>query len=142
MIFAFESLSKLEKDISKAMEPYIDFEYSLSERCYYWTKHHYIENGNDIYKLRLYSLDQLKQGLICSIFEEAKCLSMIISGDDEGVTLKNEYPWLTTYLIEHSKNSFIKNIALPVSEYIRYYYNDFKKLQLLDFEEIYSFRNH
>jgi hypothetical protein len=141
MIYAFENLKEFDEKLVKACEPYIDFSYSFTDRMYYWQRHHLIIDGKDIYKLRLHKAENLKQGFICTDFDEAKLLSMLIEGTDTGVKLKNENLWLEDYLEEKKETTFIKTIALPVSEFIKYYANDFDMLKLLDFEEIISFRN-
>ncbi len=142
MIFAFERLSNFENKLINAIEPFIDFNYSFNEMCYYWQRNHVIIGGKDIYTLRLHKAKNLKQGLICTDFEEAKWLSMFISGADKGENLKREYPWLEDYLSEQKDNHFINIIALPISEYIKYYANNFKQLRLIDFEQMFSFRNY
>ncbi|MCB9074738.1 MAG: hypothetical protein H6552_04265 [Chitinophagales bacterium] len=142
MIFAFEKLNDFENKLITAMEPFIDFSFSLNEKCCYFQTHHLIIDGKDIYTLRLHKAENLKQGLICTDFEEAKWLSMFISGADNGIKLKEEYPWLEDYLLEQKDIHFINLIALPISEYIKYYANNFKQLRLIDFKEMFSFRNY
>jgi hypothetical protein len=141
MIFAFENLKEYDKKIVKAGEPYIDFIYSNKEACYKWQQHHLIIDGKDIYKLRLHSAENLRQGFICTNFAEAKKLSMLIEGDEAGLQLKKDYMWLDNYILEQKENHFLNVVALPVSEYIKHYANDFKMLKLLDFEKILTFRN-
>ncbi len=140
MIFAFEHLKELDEKLIKACEPYIDFIYSLREACNKWQQHHLIVDGKDVYKIRLHNAANLRQGFICTDFEEARCLSMLIEGEDAGVQLKKEYLWLENYILEQKENHFLNVIALPVSEYIKHYANDFEKLKLLDFEEILRLR--
>ncbi|MGB4775062.1 MAG: hypothetical protein WBP45_07820 [Daejeonella sp.] len=102
---------------------------------------HSIVDNKDIYKLRLHKFENLRQGFICTDFEEAKWLSMLIDGNDAGIKLKKENLWLENYLLEQKGNHFLNLIALPVSEYIKHYANDFEMLKLLDFGEIFSYRN-
>lgn len=108
---------------------------------YYWQRHHLIIDGKDIYKLRLHKTENLKQGFICTDFVEVKELSMLIDENDFTYKIKNEYPWLDDYILQQKRNFFLKNIALPVKEFIKHYANDFEMLKLLDFEEIFSYRN-
>lgn len=141
MILAFENLKGFDEMLVKALEPFIDFKYSRKDRSYYWQRHHFIVEGKDIYKLRLHSASNLKQGLICNNFEDAIDLTMLIEGTNPDSRLNKEYPWLEGYLEDKKDSPFIKSIAIPVSEYIKYYAADFKMLQLLDFEDIFNFKN-
>lgn len=141
MIFAFENLKEFDEKLVKACEPYIDFNYSFKNRMYYWQRHHLIIDGKDIYKLRLHKAENLKQGFICTDFDEAKELSMLIDQIDFTYKIKKENVWLDEYLLQQNGNHFIKNIALPVSQFIKHYANDFEMLKLLDFEEIFSYRS-
>jgi len=141
MIFTFENLNEFNEKLVKACEPYIDFNYSFNDRMYYWQRHHLIIDGKDIYKLRLHKTENLKQGFICTDFDEAKELSMLLDEIDFTYKIKNENLWLDEYILQQKGNAFIKNIALPVSEFIKHYANDFEMLKLLDFEEIFSYRN-
>jgi hypothetical protein len=140
MIYTFENTEGFEMDLIKASEPYIDFIYSFKEACYMWQQQHIILDRKDIYKIRLHKAENLRQGFICSDFEEAKSLSMLIEGHYKGLQLKKDYLWLENYILEQKENHHLNIIALPVSEYIKYYAHDFKMLKLLDFEMIFSFR--
>ncbi len=140
MIFAFENLKDFDKKLVKSCEPYIDFIYSFEESCYKWQQFHSIVDNKDIYKLRLHKFENLRQGFICTDFEEAKWLSMLIDGNDAGMKLKKENLWLENYLLEQKENHFFNLIALPVSEYIKHYSNDFEMLKLVDFEKVFGFR--
>jgi hypothetical protein len=141
MILAFENLNGFEKDILVAAEPYIDFIYSFNEKMYYWQRHHFFVDGKSVFKLRLHKANNLRQGLICTNFEEAKALSMCIDEINLDSKLFKENLWLENYIKQNKNNSFLKNIALPVSEYISHYSKDFKMLKLIDFEELFSLKN-
>ena len=140
MIFAFENIEGFDEKLIKAREPYMDFIYSFKEACYKWQHHHSIVDGKDIYKIRLHKAENLRQGFICTDIDEAKLLSMLIEGADDGLQLKKKYLWLENYILEQKENHFLNVIALPVSEYIKHYANNFEMLKLLDFEQILSFR--
>ena len=138
MIYAFEYLSEHEKNIILGYEPFIDFEYSVDKQEYKWSIHQRLKNDKKINSLRLFAFNQLKQGIICTDFEEAKYLSIYLTTNEDFINLQDSYKWLGKYVEQRKEKYWLTIIALPVCEYIKRYSNNFEKLQLIDFTELFS----
>jgi hypothetical protein len=141
MVYTFENLKEHEYNLLKASEPFFDFNYSFNESMHSWTQFHIIDNGISHYFLRMHALENLKEGLICTNFIEAKELCSTVDGSYVSEQLIKENTWLPDYVVQARKNHIsLKWVALPVSEFIRHYHNNFKKLKLIDFNELFKFR--
>ncbi len=141
MIFTFDNLKEHEYKLLKASEPFFDFNYSFNESMYSWTQFHVIDNGINHYFLRMYTLENLKEGLICTNFIEAKELCSTVDGSYVSEQLIKENPWLPDYVVQARKNHIsLKWVSLPISDFIRHYHNNFNKLKLIDFNELFKFR--
>ncbi len=78
--------------------------------------------SKEIRRVRLYGVEDVLRGFICDDWEEARQLSMCL----EGVAVFKErieysYKWIPDYLAPRKSNPWLDNLAVPVSEYLKYF---------------------
>ncbi|MEX0780106.1 MAG: hypothetical protein WD491_05535 [Balneolales bacterium] len=134
MIYTFKNLDSRDQRILKYLEPFYDYSYEPGQNLR--TVHRRVENEIHYQELRLYQLDQLRQGFICTDINEAKQLTRFLSGDN--THFNKEYPWLDKYVEEHPAKFHLTAIAIPIGEFIEEYSHDFKTLSLVNFTEVFK----
>lgn len=91
--------------------------------------------AKEIRRIRLFSIEQVRQGFICDTWEEARTLSMYLQNVDTIKTeIENEYRWIKDYLSLRRQNIWIKIIAIPVSIYLEHYEKDDAALEKIDLQ--------
>jgi hypothetical protein len=145
MIYIFEILTDDEKKHLEYLEPFIDFRYDFKNKMYWWQTYcsgfkKVDGKKEEIRKIRVYKLEQARQGFTVDDFVEARMLSMYLSGDlDEEESFENKYSDILPYLEAKGDNSFIDLLFVPAVEYIRFYENTSpSKLELIDMEALYK----
>jgi len=129
MVWAYEYLTDKIKAEIAYLNPFMDFQYSQKKRMFSWKTYFegFDENKREIRRIRLYHLDDLRQGFICSEFGEAMCIANYLEDpeDKENIAwVKENYPWIPDYLrgMETSPyKHWLSIIAIPIATYIEYY---------------------
>lgn len=148
MIWAFEHLHQQSIAEVIKLQPFIDFRYDFKNKEYHFQTfcQERFEDGTEKRCLKLFNANSIRQGLIAETWLEAVQLSAFIqessgSGFEQSdrhtvVQLIEKYPWLHDYYQLRKEDYWIRLIALPLSEFIRYYqYND-TMLEMVDIDSL------
>ena len=91
----------------------------------------------EIRRIRLFAIEQVRQGFICDNWEEARLLSMYLQDIETIKTeIENKYKWIKDYLLTRKDNIWLKVIAIPVSIYLEYYEKNDAAIKLIDLESL------
>jgi hypothetical protein len=124
MIWIFENLSKKEIENLSYLNPLMDFKYSMKEGYLFKTfcsgteiKEGYVQ---DIRKIRLFNIENMKQGLICDDIKQAKELSLLINGEIASLKYTDIKDSKVVEYIEESNNNWIDWLAVSVKCFMQY----------------------
>ncbi|MEQ9308113.1 MAG: hypothetical protein RLN90_01580 [Balneolaceae bacterium] len=143
MIYRVEEITEFEKRLLKNLEPYVEYWYSNEESGTNnnWTVHSRVKNGVHFQQLRAYKLEQIRQGFIATDFESAKSISLYLIDPSFSLKIEEENDWLKSYVTKHGEKSSLKFIAIPISDFIQKYSNNFNMLATVDFKELFNWHN-
>jgi len=136
MIWIYENLTEKDTIKLKELNPYMDYHWGQKNNTHYWQT--YCErldiiNGKvqDVRKAKFFNLSQTRQGFICDDINEAQEICAIRDGFSRP-ELVEKNPDIIEYLDTH-KSIWIRNIAVPVINIIKYFAdNDPGLLDILD----------
>jgi hypothetical protein len=90
----------------------------------------------EIRRIRLFSIEQVKQGFICDDWEEAKELCMLLDGcENVEQNIEKEYRWIPDYLSLRKDNNWMTVPAVPVVIFLDHYSGDEEKFQMIEMNE-------
>jgi hypothetical protein len=82
-------------------------------------------------------MKQITKGFVCNDWKEARKLSDYMSNNRSfGLELERHYKWMPGYLKDVGEPHSLKNIAMPLSVYLRYYSSDEEMLDKIPFDNI------
>ena len=128
MIYIFEKLTPENKRVLLKHEPFMDFQFSINNRSYYWQTScagFEIRNGKytEIRKARFYSFAQLKEGFICDDIGEARWLSPLAGKEIEDFKENSDkYNGLMDYIRTCILAAeVLSTIAVPVRAFCKHF---------------------
>ena len=91
----------------------------------------------EIRRIRLFSVEQVRQGFICDNWEEARVLSMYLQNvKSVNKKIENEYKWIKDYLYSRKDEIWINIIAIPAFIYLEHYEKNDSALELIDLQSL------
>lgn len=146
MIWAFEWLNEAQKGEMVYLNPFTDFRFSFKERMFKWTTFcaGFDVDHKEIRRLRLFELNNAKQGFVCDDWEEARLLACFLEQPLEFDFIVKDFPWLPAYIKwfqECNPYGDIECIALSLSAYIAHYQDDAERLGFIDSNSLTGMNN-
>lgn len=123
MIWINEKIEDGNKLFFRAMKPYLQiWQNEIESSINYITDFKDFDNNNqEIIKLCLFPLSDIKEGFIVNNFGELKSLSNVLEGISKEKTFLKKHPKISEYLDGKIDYSKLKLINMPISTFIEYY---------------------
>ncbi len=90
----------------------------------------------EIRRIKLFKLEQVRQGFICDDWEEARKLSGYLQNPLIFKEIEENYKWIPDYLSIRKENVCIDIIAIPVSIYFGYFSHKDEHLDQVDLKNL------